>query len=52
MIVCNLRHRGATADELSAEISFRQENTLVDNEKFFGYLTEELETALTYWNVV
>ena len=50
MIINNLRHRGATADDLVSEISFRQENGTADNEKFFGYSTEELQAALVYWD--
>lgn len=50
VIVYNLRHRGATTYDLSAEIAFRQGSIAVSDEKFFGYSLDELQTALTYWD--
>lgn len=50
-IIYNIRHRGATVDDLNAEISFRDGNITVCDEKFFGYSTEELKTASAYWEV-
>ena len=46
----NLRHRGATKEEIQAEIEFRRETLTVDSTKCFGYLTNELENALKYWD--
>ena len=52
MIVYNIRHRGAGVDNLIAEIAFRQDNSAVSDEKLFGYSTEELRMALTYWDML
>lgn len=50
MIINNLRHRKATVQEVEAEIEFRKQNGTLENEKCFGYTTEELEVALKWWN--
>lgn len=50
MIIDNLRWRGATKEEIEAEIGFRNRTLTIDNTKFFGYLTNELEDALKHWN--
>ena len=50
MIINNLRHRGASKYDIVVEINHREQNIMPNEEKFFGYTTEELETALKYWN--
>lgn len=49
MIIKNLRHRGASQYDIVVEINHRRENVMSNEEKFFGYTTEELEIALQYW---
>lgn len=50
LVIINLRHRGATKYDIEAEINFRKNHITVNDEKCFSYTTEELETALEYWN--
>lgn len=50
LIINNLRHRGTSKYELEAELAFRAENLSCENEKCFGYSTEALRHALSYWD--
>lgn len=50
LVIKNLRHRGASKYEIEAELNFRKENITCENQKCFGYSTEELRNALNYWD--